>query len=609
MGKAKYADFAMVWSNDNTTLESESFESDFAFDAWSSWSSSLETAAVDRALLETAESYLIKFGIPRSNVTWKFEAEAISRLLVLKEQWQQIYHNKNSSKDNGDNDVVPFRLEFYSESSYEEEFMRAILEDLWLIPVSFAIVAIFTIIFAFGKCDRVKSRGLLGIGAVATILGSTMSAFGLLFIGGVPFTSNTLMLPFLMFGIGLDDTFIIFGSYHRKESEKDVPKRIESTMEDIGVAIFLTSLTSMLAFILGSFSQIPSVQWLCLYAFPCIGIDFFYQITFFVAMIVLDEQRIQDNRMDYLFCKKVKRNSDLKYVSAEEIEGNATFESENEPSEPFKGSPLCTDPKLDEPVSYNEVRNDVAREESISSKSKTTKRQHEDEVDSNQEQHLADRFMGLVARQILRPWFQCFSLFLFAGLSAVSIYFVTELEQQFNYTDLVPQDSYVKGFYDSLQLYMDNPGLPVDVFFRDVDQSDPDIQNQMQAYLDDLIKNGGAVEPVYFWLWDFKEYSASRETDGLFKNMTFEEQIDEFLDQPIYHELYDDEIGRGQGSSDRGFVYETRCPVQVEVIRTSSKATVDMLANLRRISGAQPINQGVEEWRFVTYSDEYHLYE
>jgi Niemann-Pick C1 protein len=44
------------------------------------------------------------------------------------------------------------------------------------------------------------------------------------------------------------------------------------------------------------------VRWLCLYAFPTILVDFLYQVTFFVALIVLDEKRMKNARRDCLLC-------------------------------------------------------------------------------------------------------------------------------------------------------------------------------------------------------------------------------------------------------------------------------------------------------------------
>ena len=73
-------------------------------------------------------------------------------------------------------------------------------------------------------------------------------------------------------------------------------------MDEAGLSIFLTSLTSSLAFALGCVTQAPAVRWMCFYGFPGILLDFVFQITFFIACIVLDERRIQNSRMDCLVC-------------------------------------------------------------------------------------------------------------------------------------------------------------------------------------------------------------------------------------------------------------------------------------------------------------------
>jgi Niemann-Pick C1 protein len=102
----------------------------------------------------------------------------------------------------------------------------------------------------------------------------------------------------------LDDAFIIMGSYVRMDPKKDVIERIDETVNEIGLSIFLTSLTSAIAFALGCTSSIPAVFWLCQYCFPTIIIVFVYQMTFFVACIAIDERRIQDGRCDVLICVK-----------------------------------------------------------------------------------------------------------------------------------------------------------------------------------------------------------------------------------------------------------------------------------------------------------------
>lgn len=86
-----------------------------------------------------------------------------------------------------------------------------------------------------------------------------------------------------VFGVGLDDTFIITGAYFRTDPDKEPAERIREAMQDIGLSISVTTITTMFAFILGCMSTIPAIYWLNLYAFPTILIDYLFQTTFFVG--------------------------------------------------------------------------------------------------------------------------------------------------------------------------------------------------------------------------------------------------------------------------------------------------------------------------------------
>jgi Niemann-Pick C1 protein len=112
----------------------------------------------------------------------------------------------------------------------------------------------------------------------------------------------TKLLPFVIFGVDLDDAFIISGSYDRTDPKKEPEDRIHDTIEDIGISITLTTITSALAFGLGALSSIKPVYWMGYYAFPTILFVYIYQITFFVACIVLDERRVQQKRRDCCTC-------------------------------------------------------------------------------------------------------------------------------------------------------------------------------------------------------------------------------------------------------------------------------------------------------------------
>lgn len=191
----------------------------------------------------------------------------------------------------------------------------------------------------------------------------------------------TQILPFVIFGVGLDDAFIISGSYDRTDPKKEPEDRIHDTIEDIGISITQTTITSALAFGLGAVSSIPTVYWLCYYAFPAILFVYIYQLTFFVACIVLDERRVKQNRRD---C--------CTWITAGQADDEEERGSQEEASAP-----------LDESIT--------------------------------------ERFMGWYAEHLLRPWVKVSVVFVFTALFCACAYSTSMLTQQFTLTDVVPSDS------------------------------------------------------------------------------------------------------------------------------------------------------------------------
>ena len=354
-----------------------------------------------------------------------------------------------------------------------------------------------------------------------------------------------------MSGIGLDDSFIIIGSYTRTQGY-DVLKRIEMTMKEISLSIFITTFTSTLAFTLGCFSDIPAVRWLCIYAAPSVVIDFVFQITFFISLVVLDERRIEAGRMDCCSCIHVSENQ-------VEVESSEQAQS---------------------PV-----------------------------MQKAQGKHWADRFMGWYANKLLNPAVQGCILVAYTGVLAGSIYATTTLTQHFDVNDMVPHDSYMRGYYNSLSSYATaRTGLPSYAFFRDVDQSDPLVQEQMIQFVNDLAEHGAiAKQPTECWLIDFLKYA---DETGLSSqsSLNFSEKVEKFLREPLYDDIYDDHIVR---DSKTGEVITSRCEVYVNVDLADAQGGIEGLELLREISSSQSINEGLDggDWKFFTYQDTYNLWE
>jgi Niemann-Pick C1 protein len=273
--------------------------------------------------LTGGKSFLTGIELPRTDFR---RSELLERSVTEALKKLQVEINSNSSN--------PFRLEILATRSFEDEIARGVSKDMMLLPVVGLFLTAFTCLVFYKHGDWLHSRVLLGIGATGTVVISIMTGYGLLFVLGVPFTSlaqvssdcegilNTLgflsafssILPckaciFIIFGIALDDTFIIFGYYIHTDSNQSPVERIRETMEEVGTSIFMTTVTSVLAFGLGCWTTIPAIQWMCIYGLTTISIDFVWQITFFVALLVLDERRIAKRRRDVFICYKVPESA------------------------------------------------------------------------------------------------------------------------------------------------------------------------------------------------------------------------------------------------------------------------------------------------------------
>lgn len=356
-----------------------------------------------------------------------------------------------------------------------------------------------------------------------------------------------------------DDTFIITGAYFRTNPNKDPEERIRETMEEVGLSISVTTITTMFAFALGCISTIPAIYWLNLYAFPTICIDFLYQITFFVALLVLDERRVQANRRDCCLCITVKSDYN-----------------------PEKGT--------------NET-SDNGTSATQSKSAKTT----------------PERIMRWYANQLLRPWVKAIVILIFTSYAAWCAYCTTQLTQEFDLKDLLPADSYVKDFLDTMEAYSSRI-LGVGIYFRgDFDQLDEGIQQQMTKYVDELSALPQfSDEPPFCWFRDFQEFRNSSmaeeaaESIGVdLSTMTIQEQINLAFSVPAIQETY----GRHVVFDDEGRITASRCFTYLENIDLNVvRQQIDLLKAQREITERQPINQGSDDWSFFTFERLYFIW-
>jgi len=427
---------------------------------------------IDDVLMASAQSFLVHVNLPSEDEALPYEKDVTENLFALRDRWQT---EGSTSWD----------IDLHTHRSFDDELQRGIEKDIPLMVAAFLMMGLFCAI-TLGRCHPVQSGSLVGAGAVATIILSIMTGYGLMFIIGVPFTSMTQIFPYVMVGVGLDDTFIITGAFGRTDKNKPIEERMQQVMLEVGVSITVSTLTTTVAFFLGCIATLPGIYWFCLYAAPTVLIDFVYQVTFFIAILAMDERRKKANRYDCCICFKSKR--------IDENSSDAT------------GSPSANN------GGSNETRfHRIARS-------------------------YADNLLHPVTRVIV--------LIGFTILLALGALGASRQLQEFDLRDLLPDDSFVTSFYSATDNYGRAESRTLFIcgaYFRDVDVSDTHVQDAMFEYVDDLVTIPYITfPPTFFWLRDFRRFSE----DPSLANMTFYEQLDVFLSTAPYEDLYGDQVIR-----------------------------------------------------------------
>jgi len=487
--------------------------------------------------MQAAQSYSIQLWYPKEN-TGKLNERLTDTILSIHEEWEEEYGN-HWHVDHIITDI-----------SQEREMDRAMVEDTILMAIAFIMMFVVCAVY-FAKCNRVYSQSLLGIGAVLSIVFSAMMSFGILFTFGVPFTVVTQMLPFILCGIGLDDAFIIITAFSRTSNNMDVVERVNKAIDEIGMSIFITTISTVITFLLSAMTTIPSNRWFCVHAAFAIMIDFIVQISFFIAFLVYDQKRIDSNRCDIICCYKV--------------------------------------PKVPKANDSNETSVE-SWDDSISS---TT---------------ITEGIIATYTRFIMRPVTKVVVLMVFGAMLSCGIISAMQIEQYLDFTMLIPKDSYLHDYVYALDHFADdNYGFfNGEIFFRNIDASLKVNRMEMQSYVDSVVEGSTYMTkyPFYFWVNDFEDFVEENHLSRL----DFQIQLTMFMETEPFKDIYADSILRKGNSS----VISSRTFFEFDNLsRVDIKAQTKALRELREVSLKTPLNKdkSSNDWPAFTYSSVYYSWE
>nr|XP_053626204.1 patched domain-containing protein 3-like [Cherax quadricarinatus] len=173
-------------------------------------------------------------------------------------------------------------LHIHAAHSFGAVSSSAIKGDLMWVFLGWAVMGCYVVV-TLGH----SMPALVGLLCVAM---AAAASYGLCSVFGVPYGPITSLLPVLLVGLGVDDMYVIVMAWEAAGGrDSTIVRQGRQTLKKAGVAITLTTFTDVVAFLVGSSTQIPALRWFCIYAAASIAAVYLLQVTVFVAALARDK--------------------------------------------------------------------------------------------------------------------------------------------------------------------------------------------------------------------------------------------------------------------------------------------------------------------------------
>ncbi|KAK7100014.1 patched domain-containing protein 3-like [Littorina saxatilis] len=236
--------------------------------------------------LADSDKKLKRVGVVR--VTFKLRHDLKPEVFL----WEDAFVDLMKNVKVNNSDIV-----YTSSRSISQALERNVQADLTFIWMTLAVIAMCTCVAACGG-DVVSTRALLvPMGVVSPALG-VIGAMGLLSLCEVKVADTVWVMPLLVLGVGVTDTYLVMISWSSRldRVEGGVEERVGCCVSDVGPPITVTSLSLFIALCAAHAASFPSVASFGLYAGVAVLFTYLSTMTVGVASLAIHARRVIASR-------------------------------------------------------------------------------------------------------------------------------------------------------------------------------------------------------------------------------------------------------------------------------------------------------------------------
>ncbi|XP_075260889.1 patched domain-containing protein 3-like isoform X3 [Convolutriloba macropyga] len=368
----------------------------------------------------------------------------------------------------------------------------------------FALAVIFLVgfsVIASSSLDCLTSRSLLALAAILSTILAIVTGIAVLSIAGIPLIQVAFLTPFIILGVGIDGAFVMMFTWAKTDKLGLKPEeRVSATLDHCFVSIFISNLTSLLAFTVGSFTPYMAVNISCYYLASMVVSLTFFELTFFTACLSVHTKRVHctSSKLD-----KAPSNSSL---------FNVVGPGPCPP--PACNTPHSVSPEIAEEIASTKLgASDPNKTPSAGSRRNSNPL----EIDDSWALNLAERYLiKYMPKIILHDVSRVIILIGVGVLLAIATRSTIKMPEYINEVEYQPDSSKVIEYYHTEERLFRKPTVVAFVLNEKINYSNPENRENLNQIVDDLIKTGfflNFTDLVWFYD-DIREDNLINEKNG-----------------------------------------------------------------------------------------------